>query len=1555
MATKQEQNLLNDVEQFYVSRTNENIRKMLDMGMKTEDIGVSLNIPKSSNVNNILASLAISENYNISPSQAMGLSTSIMKQTHGNNYNPEQVVKDYYKSPSSEYELPIKYQSTADFREQIDEEETKLAEQYKKEIEPQEPEVPQNVHLGARGMDFRAYRESGYRDNIQKYRSLQSNFFNDDESQEKFVKNIIHVDEEDKQQVRDERMADLITEQQNRIQSVRDDERKRKILDKEPVGIWYGKYLSAAKGISRIRMSTYQSTGEVFDIINDIFKSAKAKDISDNMNVMARGYWRALEKEPELMVVPHGTVDRMFNSLLENTPQYGLSILESYYFPALSPIFVFTNTAMLEGTMGRQQTLDNGFSETQARQRGWIIGTLNGLLEAQGGGAAKYLPKKKIAQSVIKQASSKIASYAGKLTKNALTEIFREELPQEIVSSILSGDVPRLANGDIDYDEVSRRVISLAEDTAFSSVWFTVGGDALSQSGQWYKDKKADQKFAQMMKDVMVQIATESRTGFAGYGSPEQGFQRKQPQNKEIKKASTKQEQDVSQTKDDLQVESVPEATPIQDMVDSTESYGIFEQSDGKFSIIDWDTQKEVETGLSQKEAVKRTIEYNEGTKQPKITRPRDILPTGSDVETLNHTQLLNVVFKKVSQQARKVASETANAIINTHTDLATYVKQKLDNVDITESQRNTILKHIAESKNDKQKLQTVAVVQAITEMQSKKQALSEHAQLRRLINRNSKKRLVDGGIHYNIYDRLSELLNSYTSLNAKDINSIKRTQSYLNDLKNQIAGDYDAAYAEALIPPKILDKFKELQGMSVEDMTSVELNYLNEQIKHLLKLSQLYSKLIRNRMKDKVQNWMNNAVATLKLKPTSMKTSRLRPKRGKLKSVWDALAGYRNDDIYTLASKLWGKDDPITLMTLQMRQNQIKAFYRLKDMVTGFIQDLKLDDRVLNRWSPFMQRLNVSQAIKEKIGTSADIHKIKINGVERQFFMSELMSLYMHTKNNYNLRAIIKHGIGTYDNGAIGKVTKTELKQMLDIVENNPAAKHFCDMLQMFYMESARLGNEVTKRLDGMNLFNEEDYFHIEYVRQGKVNGKQYVRDSIFDENGRFKGREQAGGEVVLRDIFNVINEDITVMSNFIGQSDYMRTMRSLVNYKPYKNKLVGTPYEHLYHAVNSKLEAIQKDRFQASSVFGKAAQKLGSGAARASLAVPVVWAYQPTSAALYAIECSDKYMVNIARKIGKGFESDLSKNWLLYRSRKEGNTGSRSIGETGDLRRFFTGKRSNADLILSGLHRGDMWGVTRAALIVRAEMNDNNMKGRSLAWWQKYGVNPAALQYGTDEYWKAFNDRADYIVSLTQPMFFAENKNEWSNSDSPYEREAARFRSFVDQIIRIFHRQNTYLAKGDISKYEAARNMGITWLLLALTKPLIKFGWDKYVMGREKELDELFADIVTQPLGLMPFIGYPATKVAKMSLGQGLSTQSIGYSQMSTMMIDNIIKHSADMARGVYYMYNDEYFESGTNYGRSKSDIYLKRGITGTFQDYLVMNGVPAYVYNQIEWLKD
>ena len=1532
--TLQEQTVVERTQRNDLLRTNSLIRDQFAAGLSTEDIVAQFGPTENINPAEVLAAMSIAETHHMSPGDAFSSLPTILRNAFGKDFNINEVVKSFY-TESEDFQLPFKPIKQEEIAAAIAAEEEAVPvfkESISRGFRP-----PQTLSIMPAGAFNQAYMINA---GLMRQQSRMT-WFKGDLDKEAFFDSMIAADtEEQKEEARKARRISLHEKEQDRISRLKEWEDSIEKLKTDPPGIFMSKVNAWRQGSGRTAQAALDVSSEAVDILSKVSDSSDLSKVSDGLAVWSRAYHKAIQS-PDLMVVGVNQFDDMVNAFMQNAPYFGLAATAAIISPdKLTPFSVFFIGASMEGSEIKQTALDNGFSEESARFRGWVGGTINGIIEAQGGGVTKYNPKKLI---------GRIRDFPGKITNVVLREIFREEVPQEFVGMLLAGDTPRNDDGSVDWDDVVNRFLLLARDTAFTSAVLGTGSTITGEALAWDRNRLINKESSQAMKDAVDYIvAKEEGRRAADITTP---LPVPVVEGKEAEIAQPPTEAKAEEV-DRVTVETPPEAEDIDQLIENSPAFGLLEQPDGKFAVLDWDTQQEVMVDLSRERAEREATALNAGINELPTRRPRVNLPTSQDIETLSHTQLLRNLFKSVARHSRKIVANTTKAIIASHKNLAIYMRIALKGVDLTQGQRNSLMQKMATAKTEKDQQKLILTVEAIREISLHNKAVAAFNKIKRFINKASKRRLVDGGLHHTIHDTLQELLNNYTTLSPKILNSLSRTKAHLDRLRDSVSKNTSSEYAEALIPKATMAKIEELTRTNLKDLSADEINELNQSLKHYLKLNQLYSTLVMNKMIREQRDFLNNAVFDVKLPAKPKKGKRFTPQRGLWKTMLDAFVGIKNDDIYTIATKIWGRFDPISKLVMNGRRKQLSLTMKYADILRGFLQEHNITIDQLKKWSPAMHLIVGLQRAKLAIGQGVDLNVINIGGVDQEFTMAELIAFVLHSKNRYNLRQIVRNGISTRDI-SIGKISRDEFQQMIDIVDTDPAARAFVDSMEQFYIEMGSDINQVSRKLDGRDIATLDNYFHVEYERVGGVTGTEYVRDSLMDEDGRLRPRTSSRRPVMIRDVFEVINEDIGAISQFAGTAVAIRKLRSLANYAPFRHRIkVESNAEFILERLDEEIRSMQLTRQPPATTIERAVRKIEGGVAQSVLLNPKIWALQPFSAVLYATEVSDKYMLAIKPKLGAQFEKDINDNWTLYRARKEGMGAAKSIANPSTIRRLFTNTGNLRDKSMEGLHKGDRWGVSRAAQVTAAEMSDPKLSGRSLSWWTNYGVNPYTLDYGSNEFWQAFNDRADHLVTLTQPMFFAENKSSYSNSNNPLVRTLARFRSFIDQIGRIIRRQMAMARYGDVSRVEATRNIAIAISTVSIIAAVVRhlFG---LVLGKEPDRDDFLREVVTSPLAVIPFAGYPAKKIADALLGgEGVAPE---FSAMPIMLIDSILKHSWDIAKGLNYAFDDEFIQSGPNRGEKKSERFLKAGVKGIMSDYLMFQGVPTRTIEQIEWWKE
>lgn len=1690
-----------------------------------------------------LAAMSLAETHNMTLGESFAVLPTVLSDAYGENYNLSKVVSDMYQS-SEPYSVPTIRASAEEIEERVAGEEADIPEFVR-----QRNEIVSNMNTNVVGGFNQAHMI--HKGVVQ--RQTEFNWFGSDPNKQEFYDGILASETpEEKDVFRKKRFSTLMGREIERLNRLDEWQRRLQETKENPPGVWNSKLNAWRVGSGNVTTATLDSVSDLFKLGSKVFDSSQLGDISDNMSDWARAYHKATQ-EPELSFQGVNTIDDMTNSLLANIPYTGTMVAAAMFSPdKMTPLVVFAGGAMMGSSSTRQTALDNGMSEQVANARGWVAGGAIGFIEASSGGAAKYNPK-----TLFKR----IATFPGKLTKNALSEVFREEIPQEIIEMAFAGDTPRNADGTIDWDETTDRFLLVARDTAFMSTFFTSGSSVTSTMLNKSAEKQINKDTAQVVQNAFDVIVEETRTGeqvetrtaeevvaqelaqqeqvtdtlqqlqaeidakkkiaagtplesaerelfpelakqedqiaelqatapglagipqaesdviqslvdkfddtdttvdeiadeidnviedkellnavqdlrdaqtadieefgqrsdlpeiaedkimsllrekakgvekpadVKGTGKsfseqveelkalqkegkitteelgrrigdigditptqPSPAEQIQQIQDKiqsEIDEAEERirakkdvQPEDKPQEVDDIVIESTPEAEDINKLVESTPRYGVNQQADGKYTVQDWESQKEQKSNLTRKQALRLANELNSGLREPTAPkRLRDLLPSVADMKNMTFIDLLNNVGIDLSAATKRaVMTATKNAMVSFHRDLGQYAKRRLEGLDITESQRNGLINKIASAKTPATQLKAIELVESLREVSRQKVGRATFNKIKALVNKRGKLRMRDGGIHHSTYDTLSDLIKQYTTVSKKTLNAIRRSKQHLDGIRKNLT-EREGDWAEALMPKGLTNKFNEIMATPLKELSADQLDELNNTLKRYLKQSQLYNTLLQNRQIRDMKNFLNNAVAGVKLKSKGKRLASDKDKRGKFKAVTDGLLGIKNADIHTIAVKIWGRNTPIKTMMDRARRQQLDKTLEYVTQMRTLIQESGITEEQLRDWSPSLQPIQ-ADSINKVLGRGPTKHTVKIGGRDVSFTMAELMAFTMNFRNSYNLRQMIHNGIETIDT-SIGKITEAEAAELLDIVSSNPQAKAFVDGLSAFYIKTAFDGNEVSRKLDGIELFNEQDYYHVEYVSDGGVMGVEYVRDSILDEEGRLKGRVGSGNPVAIRDIFQTIQEDINVMSTFVGMAETVRRLRSLANYKPFKQKMKDVGGKHVKSELDSGLRRYQLTRQKPLESLERAVQNVTSGAARGILMNPGIAALQPTSALLYGTEASPKYIKAIFRRMDSGQREDVRRNWTMFSAREQGLGSAKTVASPSEIKKTFTGVGTLADRSLGLISAGDMIGITKGAQIVFAEMSDDAMNGVSLEWWQNYGVNPQTLTYGSDSFWQAFNDRADYMVSITQPMFFSENRSAYTGSDNVYTRSLFRFRSFIDQAMRIVQRNVIMRGQGEISNSEMSYNIGLVLGLVSVISPLFKAGF-KAMLGDKPEAEELLTDMLTAPLSMIPLLGYPMKRITASLIGsQSKAKPHLGV--MPLMVIDRILEHSSDIARGLNASLDDEFIQSGPNKGEKKSEVLLKKGIVGLVSDVLLLNGVPITTIERIKWWKN
>ncbi len=577
-----------------------------------------------------------------------------------------------------------------------------------------------------------------------------------------------------------------------------------------------------------------------------------------------------------------------------------------------------------------------------------------------------------------------------------------------------------------------------------------------------------------------------------------------------------------------------------------------------------------------------------------------------------------------------------------------------------------------------------------------------------------------------------------------------------------------------------------------------------------------------------------------------------------------------------------------------------------------------------------------------------------------------------MHGQAKFNLLGMITSGVAVRDGvtnvvSRVKGVSIAEIEAIDKIVRSNPKALRLTEIAAETYATifKDRI-NEVSIALKGIKIAQEENYWHIQRYR-GKVwlPGSETYRISSLESEGRLQKREGSGYPIRINDFFSQTFSDRQAISEYVGMAQAYRAAKTLLNYRPWQEKMelkgYGDEVEKLATIIK-RTEQIEKGDYDVISGF---TGKLIRGLVRSVLGNPVIMASQYVSTYGYFTETDGKYIKALRFLPFQKTVDRYYKHWTRYRTRVNGVVSSVALQELTNsdyALRVLAHKVDYVNLIITGIHKVDIMAITEAGRITEAEMSDDNLSGKAKKYWDRENIKPNTLEFESDEYWDAFNKRADYLVRRTQPMFDRENRSILTGAENGLSKSFVLFRSYVDQPLRMFARNQTAYKNGLISKKEYAQQAGI--ILGGLYGyTMLRHFLDKLIYKDDDDVSDLMLEMIMSPAKLLTFVGYPIQQLSKRTFGvikgERKSFFTPEFDTIATSFLDSVLKNSAEISTGIGYLLkgDDDIFQSGPRDGELKSAAYISDGVKGLFIDMLTLLGIPTRTASKIYdgWLED
>ena len=223
--------------------------------------------------------------------------------------------------------------------------------------------------------------------------------------------------------------------------------------------------------------------------------------------------------------------------------------------------------------------------------------------------------------------------------------------------------------------------------------------------------------------------------------------------------------------------------------------------------------------------------------------------------------------MKAVSNASATSDLEGAKDVVKSHVNLAKFANGLLDKAkaDVTKAQRSTLLTAVSNSRTPSQQIVAMATIQRIADAAIHRKAVAELKKTIAFVNRKVGQSMQQGGIRPEYLVRIQGLTDAVSVKGkgavAKYNKAVASLKRHVSNMRDSITNQYERAYAEELLPPRLFERVGEIPVKSVQDMSADEIQQLNDALKTMLHLNNTKNKIILNKVARDAAAVLNRAV----------------------------------------------------------------------------------------------------------------------------------------------------------------------------------------------------------------------------------------------------------------------------------------------------------------------------------------------------------------------------------------------------------------------------------------------------------------------------------------------------------------------------------------------------------------------------------------------------------------------------------------------------------------------------------------------------------------------
>lgn len=785
------------------------------------------------------------------------------------------------------------------------------------------------------------------------------------------------------------------------------------------------------------------------------------------------------------------------------------------------------------------------------------------------------------------------------------------------------------------------------------------------------------------------------------------------------------------------------------------------------------------------------------------------------------------------------------------------------------------------------------------------------------------------------------------------DVDITDTSDRKLNRLASTIA--FLTKDPDSILPAEALDKLRVLDQKQLRDLTEEEIRSINDAINHLVHLNKLKNVMLFAKIRKNADAVKAEALEHIKRKPSTVPEdvidTEIAIKRvGKLQEVF-TVDHLNTETITQILEKAeeYGLGDIVKKElegTVSDRNIISEIIYQgINEGTTEMLKFRQESDDFIKSNIQFDVNPKNKSWSRYFVTDPKDIDFQTVNlpsGKTIRMTKGERVELILHMQNDDSIRHLLGGGFSFDQARAI--VHKLSQEDLDTIVESATLQElQLADAVSRYFNVFSKIRiNKVSLELNGFEIAIVLNYIRIKTnpinIKRDKLKLQEALKPSTTMGNfysqtlegmGPLKGRIEASNPIILQDIFFTFAEHKKMISAYIGLARPLRNAKELI-YDPAFRAEIEKRYGPQYWNSLATFIADIEQTTQSTENIEKLTADLINRADIAILGLnPFVMLKQLVSYMLILTQMDLKFVRAAITSDTKQARAEMFEHSAQLRDRLEGNVSRElgEIGQSGEVRKTFTGKVAFGSRLMAGIRAFDLGAVTRIWNAVKLEVAE---KFPGLTEQQSLSVVAR---------------RTEQIVNQSQPTFLPKDRSKIGRSASMLTRIFTRFTTqrnkIFNMIIREFERYNVSTKDGE-AKGRFMKNIFIMTVVSSLFIEIIN-EIRRLIFGRKPStILRFIVGIFASSLSFIYFVGdIFSSLVSKIERGTyaGWDVNSIPI-QFLNRGVDAV----ADTVRAIEQVSTDERYKAGPKKGKEKWKGTAIQAGENAIEVVGLMKGIPV-----------